>query len=312
MNFVNCWETHRQLYIILLIFTALTGFFWSPNLLYQFYILVAGVLIIGIAHGAIDYRFGRDLFEPSTGYFWLLLFTGAYLSLGFAMLGFWILSPQVGLLIFLLLAIPHFGFEDVQLNRYSPLTGYLLGLAIGALPIALPCFFAPEQTSEVFNFLLPDSQHLKVVEVYTISGYLFFASIISMIIGLFIDNLYDETDAGEVFYQILEVCALIVMFSLTEPILAFTVYYCAGHSSREMLEIMDEAYSGTFSNRLGQFLLEALPIAIATVLIGIMAGFTLTKFNLEIGPILALTIFVGLSIVLIPHMLFDVLHDHYA
>lgn len=311
MTFSHWWSRHRKFYVGVLGLTALSGMVWSPNLLTQLFVLLSGVLLIGIAHGSVDYRFGRELLEPATGYFWVLAFTGIYLTLGFLTLAIWLWSPRVGLAFFLLLAVPHFGFEDVRPETYSTFAGPVVACSIGTLPIVLPAAFSPAVTTKVFNFLLPEHQHLDSTLVADVGQFTVVVALGVIGVTALLDTVAGPATIRDAFFLLVEAGALTGMFWLAEPILAFTVYYCIGHSSREMLEIMDESYTGSFTDRLRQFFLEALPIAAATVVIGILSAYLLAGMKFTVGPMIALIVFVGLSVVLLPHMLFDLLHEQY-
>lgn len=310
MNFTTLWNKHRFLYIGILWVSAAMGTLMAPSLTVQLIVAAGGVGLIGIAHGAIDYRFGRKLLEPGWGWVWFLVFVGLYLSFGFGMFSIWIWNPRLALFVFLLLAVPHFGFEDVVSKRYSSLTSIVFALGLGTLPIALPSYFSTDQTTTVFNMLLPVEQHLHQSSVLMVSWVVLIASLSAIFVSGILEFGRTVSQPTEIITFFVECISLIVMFTLVTPILGFTIYYCFGHSMREMIEITDELYTGPVWNRVTQFAREVSPIVVSTLIIASMAWYVMTDYHLPPSSILAIVVFVGLNLVFIPHMVFDVWHEY--
>ena len=119
---------------------------WSP--------WMAGLLVLGIPHGAFDHRVGAELRRREGGGAGIG-FYAAYLSAGALVLAAWSCSPALASLGFLAVAAAHFGQGDLYWSRESGLArrtgslGYRASLisARSLVPIALPLLAFPMEFS---------------------------------------------------------------------------------------------------------------------------------------------------------------------
>ena len=117
-------------------------------------ILAIGMILIGIPHGAMDHVLTiRDRSLQS-----LALFILGYIAKGMLMLAIWIMSPLVGLSIFLLYSMWHFGQAEYEQEKvYNPWLIFLRGFSVLSFIL---CTHLTE-TNAIINVLsipsLPDS-----------------------------------------------------------------------------------------------------------------------------------------------------------
>jgi Brp/Blh family beta-carotene 15,15'-monooxygenase len=174
-------------------------------------ILAIGMILIGIPHGAMDHvltigeRTGKSL----------ALFILGYMAKGIFMLAIWIMSPLLGLIIFLLYSMWHFGqAEYEQENIHNPWLLFLRGFAVLSFILAT---HIPE-TNVIINALsipsIPDTAGLLT------SSLLSESSILLLLMTVFIQPRKST---------ILSTASLLIGIFL--PLLqAFGVYFVFHHS----------------------------------------------------------------------------------
>ena len=127
-------------------------FFLAPDLLslnIQLLILLFTVTLIGIPHGYFDFLVAKYLFSSAPS--WLLKFIIAYLALSLVYLLIWLITPVVGLVTFLLMAMYHFAHEETE-NIES--NNSLLALSVGSVPIIAPIIYHANDVFSLFSILL--------------------------------------------------------------------------------------------------------------------------------------------------------------
>lgn len=109
-------------------------------------VLAIGMISIGIPHGAMDHvlTIGERSIQS------LALFILGYLAKGMIMLAIWMMSPLIGLIVFLLYSMWHFGqAEYEQENIHNPWLLFLRGFAVLSFILAT---HIPE-TNAIINVL---------------------------------------------------------------------------------------------------------------------------------------------------------------
>ena len=300
---------HQTYYLMIMIAVALLGVNWTPSLNTQVLLLAAGVALIGIAHGAIDHRFGRVLFERQFPRFWFLPFRFFYLGLAGLMAGVWIWDSRLGLAIFFLMAVPHFGFVDAEESYYSDSRYYVSALTVGTFPIVLPAFFSPVDVSKIFNWLMISGGNFtpSVVRSWALPVLMIVLLVKAV---LLVGRLQSEGLRKAVLLDGLESIAMVGLFWSTPALIGFLTYYCAGHSVREALEISRDINPDDLQSGFQEFVRASLPLTGVTLIGGIGVVWLLVSGGFELTPALAVIVFIGLSSLLIPHMLVEYLHEH--
>jgi lycopene beta-cyclase len=174
-------------------------------------VLAIGMILIGIPHGAMDHV----LKIPERSIQSLALFILGYVAKGMIMLVIWIMSPLIGLIIFLLYSMWHFGqAEYEQENVQNPWLIFLRGFSVLSFILAT---HIPE-TNVIINALsissIPDTAGLLT------SSLLSESSIVLLLMTVFLQPRKST---------ILSTASLLVGIYL--PLLqAFGVYFVFHHS----------------------------------------------------------------------------------
>lgn len=307
----GAWRTHQKYYLLLLMLVAISGLIWVPSLEFQLMLLVVGVALVGIEHGAIDHRFGKSIIKSKLTEHWHVPFSILYLGFAGLMLTLWIVNSVIALCVFLLLAVPHFGYVDVNPSGYSPITYHLAALTTGTFPILLPVLFSPDQVTNIFNYLLIshgafDALFIQTIAVNSLWGII---PVYTVVIG---SRIFDSSrDLMVLAIDVLEAVLLTITFWTCQPLIAFGIYYCFGHSFREGIEISLELNSNDLSQGVKDFVRSALPITLVTLAGGALVWFLMNTTGIRFEAGLAILVFIGLSSLLVPHMLVELLFDYY-
>ncbi|MEM8711338.1 MAG: Brp/Blh family beta-carotene 15,15'-dioxygenase, partial [Planctomycetota bacterium] len=192
-------------------------------------ILVAGlaIVLLGFPHGALDPLIIQAS-RGSSGTRTLLGFLFAYLVLAFAIVGLWVVSTALGLALFLLSSVLHFGEGDAP-RSIPRRRRWICVLSHGSAPILLPAAFYPADVGEVFGWLLNQ-------DGAGVAGWLFGwrdALVLAWVAMAGLGHL-GRWDAAE-RRSVVELTLLLIAFVALPPLLSFSVYFCAWHSARHLL-----------------------------------------------------------------------------
>lgn len=193
-----------------------------PSLSAQAAVLLAGVTLVGMPHGAFDHLVAARVLRPWLGTGWWAPFLAGYVALaGLVWIG-WILVPALTLMGFLTLSVLHFGLGDADGNR----VGIAGVIARGAMPILLPVALHPAAVAPVFAALA--SSHVAVVLPMLIG-----ARWLILPWGLLIVVWTGAATA----WERAEAAVTCAAFALLPPLLAFALYFCVCHSLRHLLRL---------------------------------------------------------------------------
>jgi Brp/Blh family beta-carotene 15,15'-monooxygenase len=284
---------HQRMVIMTSIIAAMLGLIMAtPDILTQFWIALAPIALFGIAHGGIDPWLMNRLarIRRSTLSLWL----GAYAALAGAFIGVVILQPELALVLFLLLSIWHFGRSD------APFQGFRRGSPAvwlsGSIPIIGPMFGHPGQTGQLFAWLIGADAHVVAEAVALIGPMLMLGWAAGFVI------LWRRSEGSRNHAGFIELLAVAGAMILLPPIIAFTFYFCAVHSTRHFLEIL--ATSGTREG--WSFLFrQAAPATLLAIALGIIAWWFLgSDRNLpDMTADAVRVLFWGLAALTVPHVM---------
>ncbi|MEM1176714.1 MAG: Brp/Blh family beta-carotene 15,15'-dioxygenase [Acidobacteriota bacterium] len=298
------WRGHARLLTVLSGLAAAAVIAWgSPQLKTQLLLLAVGVAVLGVPHGALDHVIGRRLLRRPLGPYWAPAFFGTYLGLAALVLVAWWHWPIASLVAFLGISALHFGLGDVR-RELSASTLFPLEVAArGALPLAAPMLFHPQEVAHLFGALVagPGPTAEAVWRYAAI-----IAAMLAPALGWSLYHHARRTFArapgphGEV---IAEVLGLLVLFWAAPPLIAFLLYFCGWHSARHTLETAEELMPGPLREGLSTFIRLAVPLTVATLALAAVAWMLLTTHGQGVDPALLQVVFIGLAALTVPHMM---------
>lgn len=288
----------RILWIVLCValFELLKGVaIWESFFIY----LIPGLLILlfGLPHGATDHMLSNFTKSKALSGRVTIPFISMYLTIILVYAGIWYYSPEVGLLIFLLMSAYHFGetqWIGAEVQTHNVILVRAQHFSWGVL--LLSTLFVVHET-DTLSFLsgLIDSEIAAAsvtVTTWWVWPFSFFLT------GLLSAVIYQ---GNTLLLQLAEFVALIVLFFMTELIFAFSIFFTLFHSRDTIIQMM-QIINPKSSNRLtwSRFYKYALPFTMLS-LIGIaIIIFIIHQIQPNIHYITLF--FVMISLVTAPHM----------
>lgn len=263
--------------------TALLAVALTVPLQAQYAVLVAGGIVIGLPHGAVDWAaLGLARSGPVTARDALLV-GAVYLALGGLYLAVWFLAPVLAAVAFILVTVLHWGQGDRHTLRSLYGATYLedgvqaaLTIALrGALPMVLPLVAFPERYRRVMGtFVEPFGADVGAWWVFGADARL---AVGAVVLGLTVLTLARARatagDAGRPWrLDGIETATLWLFFLLVPPVLAIGVYFACWHSLRHVarLWLLDDRSvqalaAGHWTPPIARFLAAAAPPSLATL-----------------------------------------------
>lgn len=277
-------------------------------------LLVVAVSFFGLPHGALDYLLGKQVFAPRFGRAWPLPFSLVYLSLAGAVVAGWLIVPFASLVFFLVIAAGHFGIGDVQLERslgsetrFAALGAAVEAAARGALIFVALLHAHPNEAALLFSYLLPASAADIQASIVALSPRL--VVVTGALVAVILAHHLGGWAQGLVGHGRLatEIFALTLLFLLAPPVVAFVTYFCFWHSFRHALWQAAQLDDASPGRAFRAFIRHAWPTTVAAIAIG--AGSYAVIGTDAPAAALVQVVFIGLSALTVPHILFTVLAE---
>jgi Brp/Blh family beta-carotene 15,15'-monooxygenase len=263
----------------LLLLTALMGQQLSSTA--ALVVLVAGVVLLGLPHGALDPMVARKAFAGRR--YTTIAFYATYLALVLVYWLLWNRYPTIGLSFFLLIAAFHFGSD------WEPRGSFVTRCAYGLAIVTLPTLRFPSEVASIYTML--GISHAAAL--ITVSRILAPAAVGIAAVGAALLFRQRSSDA-------LELLTIVSGALLLHPLVFFTCYFALLHSPRHLLETAQ----GLEMTSLKRIYLATLPVLLATLLLAGLAYCLLP--HIERAARVLRIVFIGLAALTVPHMLLDV------
>ncbi len=194
----------------------------------QVAVLLAGMVVVGVPHGAFDHLVARPRLQH-LGRLWWVWFGLGYLGLAGLVWLAWAAAPASTLAVFLMGTVLHFGLGDME-DELAPaqVPRVVALLAYGGMPLLLPMALHPAQAAPVLAALAEVSA--SAMEAMLAGT----AWLLPPWTALFAWTL---VAAWRERRCVAERLATALGFVLLPPLLAFGLYFAAGHSIRHMLRL---------------------------------------------------------------------------
>ena len=263
---------------------AFSIIFFGLESSYSILLFLIVMLSIGIPHGSVDHIIA--FINPQARKFESkLIFYVVYLSLIVFNIIIWVISPFLGLLVFLIISCYHFG--ETQVIGYNPTDNKILNFVIGA-NILLSLFLNNIVELQEILYILPQFSSLDL------SGFdsVFFLLISVAILMLSIVNFKIKRKVP--LYA--EITILYMVFFHTDLLTSFALYFGFCHSLPMLMLEFKEFKTDSFM----RFYLKTLPFTILSIIF----GFLLYQFNNDLltSDNLILFIFIIISSLTLPHV----------
>jgi Brp/Blh family beta-carotene 15,15'-monooxygenase len=278
----------------------------SPDL--QMFLFLAGVVLVGIPHGAADMLVATQRSTETHKHFSTGLFLVGYLCRLFAFAVVLYCFPVVGAALFLLFSAYHFGETDMSGIRTDKLLGKAVVLSYGVVILGIILLGHAEEVKPIVATLQPTPEQVAWMEhvfaakllLLGVSLALFFACSFAY----FTLNTDSRTKGGELIIRF-AVLALLVHFM--PLLLGFTFYFVLWHSLISLSDIIH------FLREQGHFTMRTIMTRMATYSSLALAGVLVLAV---VGSLYAsaqamvVSVVLGLAVLTAPHL--GVMHGMYA
>lgn len=260
----------------------------------QFWIILVPVAVFGLSHGGADPLILKRLTGNRPRAMPYALFAYSAAVLGFVGL-IWFF-PVLALLVFLMLSIWHFGFTDAA--YFSPFRNFLLIWLSGSLTVLGPMIGHPEQTSELFAWLVRRETETVFAAVNLAGPMLGLLWLVAF--GRLVWRDHNHLGSRVVTELALMGAAMVLL----PPLLAFTFYFCFVHSIRHFLSIAEYRLGETEFRQLVGFLVrKSAPATLAAIAIALVAWGALVLWSPASSLLVegVRVMFWGLAALTVPH-----------
>ena len=248
---------------------------------------LAGIVLIGLPHGALDGAVAMHLGIVQR-FSDLARFMIVYIALAALVVVTWTVAPSISLILFLIISLLHFGAGDVKNGQGS--LGFTEALAHGGLAIVGISQFHRGEVNEIFAYLTnrDTATVWLAIDILTVGV---IAAVITCIVQASKNPKWATT--------VLELLLLGIIYAIAPPLLGFAIYFCCVHSARHFRKIYatikETVTSGNIKNQAILF----------TVISWIAAGVAFWMFAdfADPGPTIMRITFIGLAALTVPHMI---------
>jgi len=257
----------------------------------QTVVLAVLVAVVGMPHGGLDHRFGRALLRPALGGRWMIVFGAGYLAVMALVLAGWLLAPLLALAGFVLLSAVHFGLADDDLG----LPGGLAPTALqGGMVVWVPALFQPAEFTRLLTWVVPGDRWPENILFDSEVRFGLWAALAVIVVRAAVSPKWSAA----------RTLGFLVVFAVAPPLVGFVVYFCFWHSVIELVRLGRWADMSGVAVGVRRVIVTAAPLSALAVLLGVF-GFALVAADRPLTPGLVQTVFVGLSVVAVPHMLLN-------
>lgn len=275
----------------------------------QYFIFIAGILLLGIPHGAADLLVAARNADLSEKIFSKKRFLIVYLGRLALFATVLFLFPVGGNILFILFAAYHFGETDLYQFKTNTLSGKIFVISYGLVILSVMLLHHFDEVKPIYQLFESGRENQAVINwisqnryhILLANGSIFFIAAFVY----FINNRHpDNTDSGQFLVRF--ACILVILFNLP-MLLGFTFYFVVWHSLLSLNNIISylrKRNTVSYVTITKQILLYSI-LAIAGIGIFGLTGFMFINENAVAGYI-----FLGLAVLTAPHM--EIMYGMYA
>ena len=255
-----------------------------PGAVLSVALLSAGVALFGLPHGSLDVLVARRLFRLTSLHSFALFLT-AYLAISAAYGLVWWRLPTLALASFLLISAVHF---STDWERRGALVSRL---AYGCAIVTLPSMSHAANVAIIYRALGTEAPGALLWTAQIIAV----PAVLLALAGSFRRR-----------RDLLELVGIVVGAIILPPLLYFACYFCFLHSPRHLFATAREEHLSTLRQIARHTALPTLAVCLASAMLLKSPEFRNTSAHL------LQIIFVGLSVLTIPHMVLKTLAQRSA
>ncbi len=274
---------------------------------YQFILFLVGIMVLGIPHGAADLLISLKITSDKKARFSYLQFFLNYLGRLLFFLAILLLSPAIGVILFIILASFHFGETDLYQFETNTLTGKLFSVSYGLIVLSVILFF---HFGEVKPLLMEFDSGKKIgylinwIDTHKIT--LLFLALIQFYVFTFIYFITNKNNPKLDGTFLINFLLIILILFCLPMLLGFTFYFVFWHSIISLQNItryLRHDLQFSLKRLVGQISLYSLMAVIGVVIFGVFGIMFLNTNTIIIYALM------GLAVLTAPHM--QIMHIMY-
>lgn len=272
------WQT--WLFGATAISTVFVNLLFQPDLMFQLFMLVPAIAILGLPHGALDLSIAQALW-PLVGWQGKARFISAYIGLTLLVIVFWSFFPGPALFGFLIYSAFHFSSDWDEAEILLRYTG-------GVTTVGAPALFWQDEVAAIFAYLTPEPAANLAALSLAFSGGV--ALILFVSLTILRPTIWTRATVEQGIIWIAAACL--------SPLVYFVVYFCSLHTVRHFTSAL-----ASLENQ-GHALRVAGLLTIITIFGG-FTGFTILQ-GLDVAVMeqsILQVMFIGIAALTVPHML---------
>lgn len=274
----------------------------------QINLFLAGVLFLGVPHGAADFLvamqnagYRKNAFSK-IGFF--INYLGRLVTFGFLL---WIF-PLVGIILFIIFAAYHFGETDLHEFKTDLLSGKVMVTAYGLVILSVLLLNHLEEVKPIMGYIDSGSQFSNLfIQLATYKTTIILSSILFLcIVSIFyVYNNKNVITKNDAIYLVRFIFILFILYKMP-LVLGFTFYFIFWHSLLSMNNIIGYLRKDSLNKPIIilKQILGYSSLAIAGILLVGLTGLMFLNNNAFLSYI-----FMGLAVLTAPHM--QIMHDMY-
>jgi len=244
------------------------------------------ISLVGLPHGALDpviaHRAGL-IRSPLSA----MQFVFSYLMVVALVVGFWLLTPTLALLVFLAISAVHFGRDWQRKLQFG-------GLGYGLLILGLPGLFHADEVVQIFAFLLFGEDPLLALRALQLMAVLGTLLVVWDIRGLSLLRRIELTLLASIAWMI-------------EPLWYFVIYFCGFHSPRHLIP---EFLRLEPAHRVTAFAVVLATTILTLALAAVVGSHVEVRYD-NLNMLVFQLLFIGLAALTVPHMCLLEWVDHH-
>ena len=255
---------------------------------------IAGILSIGIAHGAIDNVLSRNTEEHINDFDFFIRYTCFILLLAVL----WWLFPNIAFILFFIISAFHFGQSQLTTNTLSnKLLQFITYVAWGLTILFISFLFNSADIVFLVEYYFPDLTSLGYFNAYALPFAIGFGSIT---IGLLVLHVVYGLISISRFVKELYILMLIGFSFYVLPLLVgFALYFVLLHS----LKVMGEEYLHCRKHHnvksFAQFIKLLLPLSVISI-VGLIIIIVAMRY-IGLSDWIPYVLLIALSCITVPH-----------
>lgn len=261
------------------------------------YLVVASVFLIGIPHGAIDHIISAELFDTDKSIKGHIYFYSTYLLIMLMVGLLWVWTPIVGMMLFLLISVYHFGQADMEDYLITGKKNHLDYLIRGLFIIGMILFSDTNVSLPIIS--QATDTDLAVLDFTPQSDWLLFFLIATMylIYSMFL-TLKKEIRKPINFFG--DFILILLLFAICGPLTGFAIYFAVWHSAGHIYEMQQFFKRRKKKLTIANFYKLSLPFTFLSVF-GLLILYALNNLSAMEDKLLIL-MFIVISVLTLPHM----------